>query len=217
MKNQIPDEIVKQVCKRTQVLLKETKEFVGANAIVAKAIETYRDCQIKCVPRSTTPGVTESYVLTDVTKVVFKRGTKDESQDELVDSGKECISLRHTIYYVSAATESESREIRERWLIAHELGHLWLHWSKNNKPNSHSFWMRKPDEKNGWGYAVCFKEKQEQEADAFATLLLAHWSPDSCLRNVQVDEQFEQMLHTVSEFLQSPHWDQNSFNACQNR
>ena len=133
----IPLGIVENVCDRTLPLL-AGDEFFGADAIplasVAKAIEDFRECQILFVPHEF-PHQQYSHLFTHKLKLVFLDSAGKETLTRDSEESEELSWLRHSIFYLPASNRRDQQELlRERWYVLHELGHIWLHWSDNNRP-----------------------------------------------------------------------------------
>lgn len=141
-------------------------------ANVSKAIEQERGCQIFV------KALAESYDVGD-----YQGFTANCEPFLLVAPKKpedwEQVFVQHFIYYKS----DKNPEI-EHYRIAHEIGHLALHWpmEENVKPR------KKHCTLPGIGrfFLVLYTQEEEEEADAFAILLGAHIPKPKKLAQIRV-------------------------------
>ena len=153
----IPKKIINQVKKKTLELFSTLQnfEFLGMTA----AIEKMRGCSIEIKKKPTY--ATTCLMTCDEYVLLTKQ--KEMSIESAM------LTRRHFIF----CRERKLREY-EAFTIAHELGHIYLHWPL--KENAELYYQEILNNKYDT-YLVKFNLTEEREADVFGCILTSHLFP----------------------------------------
>ncbi len=132
-------------------------------ASIAKSLESKFGCRIflRPFPDSQNPEDAKACLMTVETGIIVDNGRHPQHRFKLLESWD------HFIFFRPQPDDPEA----ERWAIAHELGHVMLHWPLCERRERLIY---QGDSEHGDAYMVQFVAEEERDADIFACLIAAH-------------------------------------------